>query len=133
MAVVLTLHLPKGFLYEVEGTAKRAKGLNFTCRLFHCCCIDGSRPAAHSLLIMPSVVNRRLWELNAETCIHFPGRKGLDIPAVLVYAELIVCLNCGFTEFVLVTPNLEDLEIPTARSCQAKRIVLMNGHARRRQ
>jgi hypothetical protein len=35
----------------------------------------------------------------SEICLHFPGLEGLDIPAVLVYPELAVCLQCGFSEF----------------------------------
>jgi hypothetical protein len=40
-------------------------------------------------------------QLNAEVAIHFPGLKGLDKPTVFVYPKLLVCLNCGFAEFVI--------------------------------
>ena len=37
--------------------------------------------------------------LSAEVAIHFPGLKGLDKPIVWVFPKLLVCLDCGFTEF----------------------------------
>jgi hypothetical protein len=37
--------------------------------------------------------------LSAEVAIHFPGLKGLKKPIVWVFPKLLVCLNCGFTEF----------------------------------
>jgi hypothetical protein len=38
---------------------------------------------------------------NGEIAIHFPGLKGLDKPIVWVYPKLLVCMNCGFTEFAV--------------------------------
>ena len=35
----------------------------------------------------------------AEIAIHFPGRKGLDKPHVWLFPTLVICLNCGHTEF----------------------------------
>jgi hypothetical protein len=40
-------------------------------------------------------------ELNAEINVHVPGLKNLDRPAVLVFPKLLLCLDCGFTEFTL--------------------------------
>jgi hypothetical protein len=40
-------------------------------------------------------------EFGAEIAIHFPGRKGLDKPDVLVFPKLVVCLDCGLAEFTL--------------------------------
>ncbi len=37
----------------------------------------------------------------SEICIHFPGLKGLDKPLVWAFPKLVVCLDCGFTEFRL--------------------------------
>jgi hypothetical protein len=36
---------------------------------------------------------------NGEIAIHFPGLKGLDKPIVWAFPKLVVCLDCGFTEF----------------------------------
>ena len=38
---------------------------------------------------------------NGEVAIHFPGLEGLDKPIVWVFPKLLVCLNCGFTEFAI--------------------------------
>ena len=43
--------------------------------------------------------------LNGEIGVHFPGLQGLDKPIVLVYPKLVVCLDCGFTEFAI--PEIE--------------------------
>jgi hypothetical protein len=43
-------------------------------------------------------------ELTAEINIHFSGVTNIDKPSVWVFPRLIVCLNCGFVEFVL-EPN----------------------------
>ena len=44
-------------------------------------------------------------ESTGQVAIHFPGLKGLDRPIVWVFPRLLVCLNCGFTEFVV--PEIE--------------------------
>src|SRR5437667_1636158 len=36
-----------------------------------------------------------------EINIHFPGPKNLNKSSVWAFPTLLVCLNCGFTEFVL--------------------------------
>jgi len=33
--------------------------------------------------------------------IHFPGLKNLDKPSVWAFPQLLVCLDCGFTELRL--------------------------------
>jgi hypothetical protein len=33
--------------------------------------------------------------------IHFPGLKNSDKPTVWAFPELLVCLDCGFTELQL--------------------------------
>jgi hypothetical protein len=40
-------------------------------------------------------------EFPSEINIHFPGIANLDQPAVLVFPSILVCLNCGFSEFVI--------------------------------
>jgi hypothetical protein len=44
--------------------------------------------------------------LNGEIGIHFPGLKGLDKPIVWVFPKLLVCLDCGFTEFAIPETEL---------------------------
>ena len=48
-------------------------------------------------------------EFGAEINIHFPGRKGLDEPAVLIFPKLLVCLDCGFTQFTFPEAELRYL------------------------
>ena len=38
--------------------------------------------------------------------IHFLGLKNIDKPAVLVFPELVVCLDCGATEFAIPEAEL---------------------------
>ena len=40
-------------------------------------------------------------KFTAEIAIHFPGMKGLNKPHVWVFPELLVCLNCGKSEFTI--------------------------------
>ena len=47
--------------------------------------------------------------LNGELAIHFSGLKGLDKPTVVVFPELLVCLDCGFTEFSIHETELRGL------------------------
>lgn len=46
---------------------------------------------------------------NGEVAIHFPGLKGLDKPIVWVFPKLVVCLNCGLTEFTIPEKELRVL------------------------
>jgi hypothetical protein len=47
--------------------------------------------------------------LNGEVAIHFPGLNGLDKPILWVFPKLLVCLNCGFTEFEIPKAELRRL------------------------
>ena len=47
--------------------------------------------------------------LNGEIGIHFPELKGLNKPIVWVFPKLLVCLNCGFTEFAIPEAGLRQL------------------------
>jgi hypothetical protein len=50
---------------------------------------------------------------NGEIAVHFPGIKGLDKPTVWVFPQLVVCLDCGFTEFSI--PETELLQLAETR------------------
>jgi len=46
---------------------------------------------------------------STETNVHFPGRGGLDMPTVWMFPEVVVCLDCGFAEFVVPKNELHAL------------------------
>ena len=48
---------------------------------------------------------------NGEFAIHFPGLDGLNKPIVWVFPKLLVCLSCGFSEFVVPEKELRVLAI----------------------
>jgi hypothetical protein len=67
--------------------------------------------------------NRR--NLNGEIGIHFPGLNGLDKPIVWVFPKLLVCLDCGFTEFAIPEAELRQLVesgAPAAKRTAAREI-----------
>ena len=56
-------------------------------------------------------------EFVAEINVHFPGLKDLDKPSVLVFPKIAVCLDCGFTEFLIPETKLLQLadSVPASR------------------
>jgi hypothetical protein len=56
-----------------------------------------------------SCQSERQVNLNEEIGLHLPGRKGLDKPLVLVFPNLVICLDCGFTEFTIPETELRRL------------------------
>ena len=46
---------------------------------------------------------------NGEFAIHFRALEGLDKPIVWAFPEIVVCLNCGFTEFTVPERELQVL------------------------
>jgi hypothetical protein len=46
---------------------------------------------------------------NGEIAIHFRGLEGLDKPIVWVFPKTEVCLNCGFSEFMVPDRELQVL------------------------
>jgi hypothetical protein len=62
----------------------------------------------------------RLSRFNAEMNLHFPRWEGLDKPTVWVFPEVVVCLACGFAEFVVPEAELFSLgDGTTARKFNA--------------
>lgn len=51
----------------------------------------------------------KIREYTAEINVHFPGKKGLSIPSVMVSPKLSVCLNCGATQFTIPETEREAL------------------------
>jgi hypothetical protein len=46
-----------------------------------------------------------------EIGIHFMGLRNLGKPTVWVFPRLLVCLDCGFTEFVVPQAEREELVV----------------------
>lgn len=47
-----------------------------------------------------------------EVALHFRGLEGLKKPIVWVFPEVLVCLNCGFAEFVVPDEQKKMLQNP---------------------
>ena len=56
---------------------------------------------------------------NSEINIHLPGFKNLANPTVLVFPEIVVCLDCGLTEFRLEETELRQLAEGTVAEAAA--------------
>jgi hypothetical protein len=41
--------------------------------------------------------------------IHFRGLKGIDKPAIWVFADVVVCLDCGTAAFAVAEAELRQL------------------------
>ena len=48
-------------------------------------------------------------EFSTEMMIHFSGRKHLLKPGVLIFPEMVVCLDCGATRLTIPEGTLESL------------------------
>ena len=57
--------------------------------------------------------SERLGNFSGELAIHFTGLAGLNKPIVWVFPKLLVCLNCGLTEFIVPERELQVLETGT--------------------
>jgi hypothetical protein len=45
----------------------------------------------------------------SETSIHLETLSDLTVPSVLMFPELVVCLQCGFTEFQIEGQKLREI------------------------
>jgi hypothetical protein len=84
------------------------KGLQGTLRY------DESSSSNHGLakseaMTCKSCASESPLHFGADLVIHFPSREGLDKPAVRVLPKLLVCMNCGFTEFAIPQSELKEL------------------------
>jgi hypothetical protein len=48
-------------------------------------------------------------KFSSEIIVHFAGLKNLDTPPVFVFPKLVVCLDCGFTEFAMPEAEVRQL------------------------
>jgi hypothetical protein len=77
--------------------------------------------------------SRNQTEFNAEINVHFPGLKNVDKPAVLVFPKLLLCPDCGFTEFTLsgnrIAPPRRNSAFGNARSSKKAKLRPSPGNA----
>jgi hypothetical protein len=52
-------------------------------------------------------------KFSVEMNFHFPGYEGLNKPPVLVFPTVVVCLVCGFAEFIVPEDELRTLATGT--------------------
>lgn len=48
-------------------------------------------------------------ELNSEINLHFRGLPHLGEPGIFVFPQVLVCLDCGLSEFVIETRELAQI------------------------
>lgn len=60
--------------------------------------------------------SKKTTEFTSEMNVHFRGLENIDNPGVLVFAKLLVCLDCGFSQFLLTDAQLSLLERGTPTS-----------------
>ena len=55
-------------------------------------------------------------EFSAEMVVHSSGLKNIDRPAVYVFPKILVCLDCGFSQFSVPESALVSLAVCTPQS-----------------
>jgi hypothetical protein len=55
-------------------------------------------------------------EFAGEVSAVFPGIQGLNLPPVYICQNIVVCLDCGFTELVIPGAELDKLRNGLAQS-----------------
>ena len=54
----------------------------------------------------------------AEIAIHFPGRENLNTQSVFVFPHIVICLDCGSTNFTVPKAELQSIgERASLSSC----------------
>jgi hypothetical protein len=66
-----------------------------------------------------SCQSERQCNFDGELAVHFRGLKGLDKPIVWVFPTIVVCLDCGSTEFAIPETELRVLRDGTDSSAVA--------------
>lgn len=51
----------------------------------------------------------RVAEFATEMVIHLSGMENLEMPGVMVFPKVLVCLDCGFSEFTVPESDLASL------------------------
>ena len=56
----------------------------------------------------------------AEINVHFPGYQNLTTPTVWLFPNLVICLDCGFSEFRIGGTELRQLRAPDVPAKQLR-------------
>jgi hypothetical protein len=56
-----------------------------------------------------SCQSARQVEFAAEIAIHFSGAENLNAPHVHVFPEILVCMDCGMTNFTVAGSELQTI------------------------
>ena len=57
-------------------------------------------------MLYKSCSSEKQRRFTAEIAIHYSGRENLEMPAIWVFPEILVCLECGNSLFVIPETEL---------------------------
>jgi len=60
-------------------------------------------------VVCPHCASDSLAEFPSEIAIHFPGPEGYKKPHVFAFPTLLICRECGYTEFILTSSELQQI------------------------
>ena len=55
-------------------------------------------------------------KVGVEVNVHFPGWNGLSRPTLMIFPQVVICLDCGFAEFSVPRAELGRLAMPKGAS-----------------
>jgi hypothetical protein len=58
--------------------------------------------------------------LTAEIAIHFPGCENLNTPHVFVFPDIVICLDCGSTNFTVPEAESQSVRERASLSSSAR-------------
>ena len=66
-------------------------------------------------------------EFASEMILHFRGLENINDPGVLAFPKVLICLDCGFSQFTASTTELVEL----ARGTRTREASTQNNHVPR--
>ena len=66
-----------------------------------------------------SCSSERVAEFATEMVIHLSGTENLGMPGVMMFPKVLVCLDCGFSEFIVPESALASLARNTEENAVA--------------
>jgi hypothetical protein len=71
--------------------------------------VDAVMAGWRCLMFCRSCSSERVAEFGTEMLIHLSGTENLGMPGVLIFPKVLVCLDCGFSEFTIPESDLASL------------------------